>query len=191
MYGFTNEHRLYSCSDDHLSWDYYNSSYIEDFEQYNIAKTKCENCGREGKIVSSNGETSLKAIKKFLRNINGDLNFFRDLLLLRSADSEGNRKKSFIIEKLRIDSFLAAVTKILDDKTPLKISDLKINGLDLITLGFEPGPQFKEMLDELLIICSQFPEKNNRETLKQLVLAIYSQKEKKKNGKYTNVSRSV
>ena len=47
----------------------------------------------------------------------------------------------------------------------VRIKDLKINGGDLIKLGIKPGPQMGEILQKLLDMVIEDPEKNNRQYL--------------------------
>ena len=66
-------------------------------------------------------------------------------------------------------SQLAALEKkyeeIMEDDDCVRIKDLKVNGGDLINLGIKPGPQMGEMLQKLLDIVIEDPEKNDREYL--------------------------
>lgn len=47
----------------------------------------------------------------------------------------------------------------------LSLKELKLTGKDLIGDGMEPGPEIGIILEELLQIVLEFPEKNERETL--------------------------
>ena len=47
----------------------------------------------------------------------------------------------------------------------VRIKDLKINGGDLIKLGIKPGPQMGEILQKLLDMVIEDPEKNDRQYL--------------------------
>ena len=48
---------------------------------------------------------------------------------------------------------------------PVRISDLAINGNDLIGLGFKPGRSLQDILCDLLEVVWDHPEKNTREEL--------------------------
>lgn len=51
--------------------------------------------------------------------------------------------------------------------TPLTISDLDIDGHDLIRMGLSPGPNFAKILDELLDFVLADPTQNQREILER------------------------
>lgn len=55
--------------------------------------------------------------------------------------------------------------KILEEKQPLTVKDLKIDGYDLIALGISPGKQMGAILNELLEIVLENPKLNNRDYL--------------------------
>jgi len=52
---------------------------------------------------------------------------------------------------------------------PVRISDLAINGNDLLALGFEKGRILQDVLYRLLTLVWEFPEKNTREELISLI----------------------
>ena len=54
---------------------------------------------------------------------------------------------------------------ILRRQECLSLKDLAVTGRDLITLGIPAGPQIGELLQELLILVLEEPERNNREEL--------------------------
>lgn len=55
--------------------------------------------------------------------------------------------------------------EIVADADCVRIKDLKVNGGDLIKLGIKPGPQMGEILQKLLDMVIEDPEKNDREYL--------------------------
>jgi tRNA nucleotidyltransferase (CCA-adding enzyme) len=57
------------------------------------------------------------------------------------------------------------VRRVLATRPPLTTNDLAIDGRDLKALGLEPGPQFGEILRELLNRVIEDPSLNDRETL--------------------------
>ncbi|NMA65876.1 MAG: hypothetical protein GX957_06490 [Clostridiaceae bacterium] len=54
---------------------------------------------------------------------------------------------------------------MLEEKQPLTVKDLKIDGYDLIALGISPGKQMGVILNELLEIVLENPKLNNRDYL--------------------------
>ena len=66
-----------------------------------------------------------------------------------------------------IDEYMPNLSKILNEKQPLSVKDLDINGYDLIKLGYK-GREIGEMLDILLASVLESPELNSREVLLQM-----------------------
>ena len=70
-------------------------------------------------------------------------------------------------------SQLAALEKryeeIVADDDCVRIKDLKVNGGDLIKLGVKPGPHMGDILQNLLDMVIEDPEKNDREYLLEQV----------------------
>jgi tRNA nucleotidyltransferase (CCA-adding enzyme) len=65
---------------------------------------------------------------------------------------------------------IKAVRKILHEHPPLTIADLALGGSELKELGLRPGPQFGEILRDLLERVIDRPEMNNRADLEALVV---------------------
>lgn len=61
------------------------------------------------------------------------------------------------------------VEKILNEKQPLTVKDLDINGYDLMELGVKPSKEMGEILNNLLDIVLEQPELNNKNTLIKMV----------------------
>ncbi len=61
------------------------------------------------------------------------------------------------------------VEKILTEKQPLTVKDLKIDGYDLIAMGMQPGKQMGKMLNDLLELVLDNPKLNERNTLLKYV----------------------
>lgn len=57
------------------------------------------------------------------------------------------------------------VTKIINEKQPLTVKDLKINGYDLMALGMKPGKEMGKLLNELLELVLENPKTNNEDYL--------------------------
>jgi len=86
----------------------------------------------------------------------------------RLAQSEYKRA-----EKLQyVEDYKKLYSQIIEDNNCLKISDLKINGSDLMSLGVEKGPRIGQILNELLELVLDSPEKNNREELTNYIKGI-------------------
>ncbi|MGD2122319.1 MAG: CCA tRNA nucleotidyltransferase [Gemmatimonadota bacterium] len=61
--------------------------------------------------------------------------------------------------------------------TPLRITDLALDGRDLIAMGFKPGPRFGEILDGLMERVLEDPSLNTKEQLVELVREARAGKE--------------
>jgi len=90
----------------------------------------------------------------------------RDLIRLRIADRSGNLAKANlpkITHKLK--ETIRRIRKIEQSEDCMKLSDLAINGRDLIALGFVPGPTFKVVLNHCLELVIENPEMNKKDIL--------------------------
>lgn len=85
-----------------------------------------------------NNDVSDKSIKKFISNLNVDIN---DILLLSKVDIEG-RAGEFEPTPIR-EWFRDRMDKMDFSEKPKPI----VGGNDLIELGFKPGPEFRTILD--------------------------------------------
>jgi len=94
---------------------------------------------------------NLKLIPKILRKIIGFVLLFFSYIL------------SFLPHLIR--NFL----KIINEKQPLSIKDLAINGRDLIDLGIVQGKEIGEILNKLLDIVLEDSVMNERKILLNMV----------------------
>lgn len=102
------------------------------------------------KLVSlheSRFEPTPKAVKRFLGKIGPEL--FEKLLLLMEADEMGKREE-FRLQKSVFDEFRKIAAEIIEKEECFSLKNLAINGADLISAGFSPGPEMGKMLDALL-----------------------------------------
>lgn len=100
------------------------------------------------------------SVKKFINRIGIDN--LDALYELQIADIKaGKAEQDFCgIEKLKAD-----VKKILEEKQPLTVKDLKINGYDLMALGMKPGKEMGLLLNEMLELVLEKPELNDGDYL--------------------------
>ncbi len=101
-----------------------------------------------------------RTLKKFISRVGVDN--LEDLFQLQIADSKGHKKDADFSPILKRRE---EVKKILESGEPFTVSQLKINGNDLITLGFKPGKYIGVILNELLEKVMEKPELNNRDSL--------------------------
>ncbi len=101
-------------------------------------------------------------IKKWLRTLGEDLTF--DYIDFKIADLKSHNLE---LSQPEIDTLLRIkkqTSDILASGEPYKVSDLKINGNDLIAIGFS-GAEIAKELDILVNMVSGSPELNSKEKL--------------------------
>jgi tRNA nucleotidyltransferase (CCA-adding enzyme) len=109
-----------------------------------------------------------KGLKRQLRRV-GQANIF-NLFELKKADMKcknGKKDVSVLDEKIR------QIENILKNHEPYEKSHLKIDGDDIIALGFSKGKQIGEILDYLTEKVLDNPEYNNKDKLIELVRNKY------------------
>lgn len=107
-------------------------------------------------------ENDEKRIKRLLRNL-GEEQFFR-LLNLQRAD---NSAQSDIVfnRRERFDAVEATARKILSEKACFSLSDLAVNGNDIISLGVPKGKMIGKILNALLEDVIENRIQNNKADL--------------------------
>lgn len=121
-------------------------------------------------------DPSPPAVKHMLARTGEEI--FEKLLILQEADNRGKNPK-YLDEKMRRINFVRSIfRRIIEENQPYKVSDLVVNGRDLIKLGFRAGREIGDtlriLLDEVLID----PSLNNREYLLKRVKHIKSKRGK-------------
>lgn len=113
------------------------------------------------------------AVRRFIRNVGAEN--LEDLFLLRDADRNGNGSKTGI-PKAFID-FQEKIREIMEIDSALKVTDLEINGRDLIeNLQMKQGPMIGEVLNYLLELVLDEPELNKHELLMEKAKEYYDKK---------------
>jgi tRNA nucleotidyltransferase (CCA-adding enzyme) len=105
-----------------------------------------------------------KTLKKFIGRVG--VENIEELFELQIADSKGHRKDADYTPILKRRE---EVRKILAQGEPISVNQLKINGDDLMKLGFRPGKEIGVLLKELLDLVLEKPELNTKEDLMQIV----------------------
>jgi len=100
-----------------------------------------------------------KAIRRFIRNVGKE--YLLDMLDLRVADRLGSGAKA---TSWRLELFKKRLIEV--QKEPFKITDLKVNGYDVMRiLEIKPGPKVGEVLKYLFEKVVKKKLKNEREVL--------------------------
>ncbi|WP_099191393.1 CCA tRNA nucleotidyltransferase [Tepidibacter mesophilus] len=105
-----------------------------------------------------------KSIKKFINRSKIE-NVF-NLIDLKIADRKSGTDCDNIGLILELKDI---IEKIINQKEPLCINDLAINGNDIIELGIKPGKKIGEILNELNELVLKDPEFNTKEYLIDIV----------------------
>ncbi|MDP3758256.1 MAG: CCA tRNA nucleotidyltransferase [Candidatus Daviesbacteria bacterium] len=100
------------------------------------------------------------AIRRFIKNVG--LENTDDMMALRIGDRLGGGTQRAI--SWRMEKFAERIKEVL--KKPFSISDLKINGKDVMeTLNIKPGPKVGEILNKLFEEVLEDSSKNKKEIL--------------------------
>ena len=92
-------------------------------------------------------EPSKKSVKRLLGKTNPE--FFEMLLSLMEADEMGKRAE-FRFPKDVFDEFHRLSAEIVEKEECFSLKNLAVSGADLISAGFEPGPEMGKILENLL-----------------------------------------
>ncbi|WFD08865.1 CCA tRNA nucleotidyltransferase [Tepidibacter hydrothermalis] len=105
-----------------------------------------------------------KSIKKLINRSKID-NIF-DLIDLKIADRKSSANPDDIGCILQLKS---SVEEIIENKEPLTVNDLAINGNDIIKLGIKPGKKIGKILNDLNDLVLDHPKLNTKHYLKSEV----------------------
>jgi tRNA nucleotidyltransferase (CCA-adding enzyme) len=108
------------------------------------------------------------SIKKLLREIGIDL--FKDLIKIKRADILAQESKNSKKHLINLDGVENILNKIIDKDECFTLKNLKINGGDLLSLGFNKGKEIGEILNHLLDIVIEDPKSNEKQELIKLVM---------------------
>lgn len=108
---------------------------------------------------------SMRGARRYLNKV-GPL--ADDLLTLRWADSGGKDKGN--PEDGSVKQMRELIQRVRESRQPTDVSQLSINGDDLIAAGFTPGPQMGEILRHLVEAVLEDPVRNSKEELLSIAL---------------------
>lgn len=120
-----------------------------------------------------------KSIRKWLNKI-GEAQLKR-LLVIRECDLIAQNPEFFDERRQKVIRIRNLLEEVLSEKPCVKITDLAINGRDIMNLGVPEGKEVGNILKYLLSRIIENPEKNNREELIQIAgLKIFWDKTRNK-----------
>ncbi len=135
------------------------------FKLSNKQKDKLMTLVAEHQFTVSETQTD-KAVRRFIRSVTKD--YLQDILDLRTGDRIGSGAKP---TSWRLDLFKKRLIEV--QKEPFKITDLKINGKDVMKiLKLKPGPKVGEVLKKLFDQVVEGKVKNKRQVLLDYITTI-------------------
>ncbi len=108
-------------------------------------------------------EPSFTAVKRMMAKTGEEL--FEKLLLLQKADNMAKSPKHLPEKLKRINSAMNIYKRIIESGQPYRISDLVVNGSDLMKVGYRQGRELGDTLRILLDEVIINPELNTRSWL--------------------------
>lgn len=103
------------------------------------------------------------AVKRMMAKTGMEL--FEKLLILQKADNKAKNPKYYPDKKRKIDTGLELYREVIASRQPYRISDLAVNGRDLMHIGCRQGREIGDLLKQLLDEVIIKPELNNRKYL--------------------------
>ncbi len=142
-----------------------------DAVEKNLAGLRLSNAVRKDILtITRSASAEIEATPSFARRWRHDLgDLAQSALTVRLACAEADTAE--------IGALVELVGISIEQKEPVRISDLAVSGNDLIALGFKPGKILQEILWELLTVVWEAPEKNTYESL----IALIKERQKREN----------
>lgn len=109
-----------------------------------------------------------KIIKRLLKEIGEE--GFKDLIKIKEADILAQNPDYYQERHINLEKVKKELDEVILEGNCYSLRDLKINGYDLINIGFKPDKTIGEALNWLLEIVIERPELNEKEKLMDLVL---------------------
>lgn len=110
-------------------------------------------------------EPSEKAVKRRLAKLEYDPDLMRALCNLKRADALAHSPDYRAPRMERSAAVLSYLDKILEERQAFRLSDLAINGSDVIAAGIQPGPEVGKILQQLLDAVIEENLPNTRDSL--------------------------
>lgn len=131
-------------------------------KRFNLSKNQTDKIYKliRWHMFSTNENQTDSAIRRFIKNVG--LENIDDIMALRIGDRLGGDTRKPV--SWRMEKFKDKIKRVL--QKPFLISDLKINGTDVMKLlKIKPGPKVGEILNKLFAEVLEDSTKNNREYL--------------------------
>lgn len=106
------------------------------------------------------------AVRRLIRSIGGE-EMIEPMLALRMADSQSDPKSEF--KPWVVEALQKRIAKLREQEMALKVTDLELNGRDVIAMGVPEGYNVRVILDYLLDLVVDDPKLNTREVLEKEV----------------------
>lgn len=111
-------------------------------------------------------EVGKKYVKRWLNKIGEEQ--FRRLLNVRRADIKAQADMNQETRFQKIDNIGYILEEVLQDEECFSLKDLAVNGRDLITIGYKPGKEIGEVLNNLLDSVISGENINEKEKLLEI-----------------------
>lgn len=111
-------------------------------------------------------EVGKKYVKRWLNKIGEEQ--FRRLLNVRRADIKAQADINQETRLQKMDNIEYILEEVLQDDECFSLKDLAVNGKDLITIGYKPGKEIGEVLNNLLDLVISGEYKNEKEKLLEI-----------------------
>lgn len=135
-------------------------------KRFNLSKNQTDKIYKliRWHMFSTNENQTDSAIRRFIKN--AGLENIEDIMALRTGDRLGGDTRKPV--SWRMEKFRKKIERVL--QKPFSISDLKINGTDVMKLlKIKPGPKVGEILNKLFEEVSEDSTKNNRDYLTEKI----------------------
>lgn len=119
-------------------------------------------------------QVTQKNIRRAVRRIGDDL--FLDYLKVQEADMKAQTPERLDKRLKKIQLIREEYCKIKELDHCIDIKNLAVNGRDLIVNGIQQGKIIGEILNKLLDIVIDYPDKNNKEYLLSIAIDFYNNK---------------
>lgn len=112
-------------------------------------------------------ELNIRSVRRLINKIG--VEDFPDLLKVKQADMEAQSDYKREEKQKEIDTLWELYDRIIEQNDCVRISDLAINGKDLMEHGIEQGPKIGAVLNALLEKVMDDPSLNTKEKLTELL----------------------